>query len=66
MMDDGADFRQQQEQEEQQQFEQYLAESIKWFHKQTDDFEKIFGKVKQDDGSKQNRTNDTRQVKDAL
>ena len=46
MSEGGADFRQQQELEEQQQFEETLAETVKWFHQQQADFKKIFGEEK--------------------
>jgi hypothetical protein len=42
MMNDGADWRQQEEQEEQQ-FHEYLQEQKKWFKKTLAEFEKNFG-----------------------
>jgi hypothetical protein len=42
MMNDGADWRQQEEQEEQQ-FHEYLQEQKKWFKKTLAEFETIFG-----------------------
>jgi hypothetical protein len=41
MMNDGADWRQQEEQE--QQFHEYLQEQKKWFKKTLAEFETIFG-----------------------